>query len=265
MCVLEWWNDFRGALGLFWPICLKVLLPVCSLSGPSLFHSCVTLGPSHSLNPVSAPLVSLLSLLVLYLVFSGTGPVVRSQPTVRAQPAPELQVAMKGRELRVVVNTNDPDYEHIYSIEAYDEPLDELLLFSPSANQSDGKAVKGETDKKVKVEAKKLAGAAVKRAATFDGQRAVKVTPVKADKLKSVKSKKRVTGKAPADLCLLPMEEGSCGRYTLRWYFNSQVRACRPFIYSGCEGNDNRFLQLEDCEKACLGEVKGPNPLTTAR
>ncbi|XP_074525261.1 uncharacterized protein LOC141789628 isoform X3 [Halichoeres trimaculatus] len=211
MCVLEWWNDFRGALGLFWPICLKVLLPVCSLSGPSLFHSCVTLGPSHSLNPVSAPLVSLLSLLVLYLVFSGTGPVVRSQPTVRAQPAPELQVAMKGeeegRELRVVVNTNDPDYEHIYSIEAYDEPLDELLLFSPSANQSD----------------------------------------------------------APADLCLLPMEEGSCGRYTLRWYFNSQVRACRPFIYSGCEGNDNRFLQLEDCEKACLGEVKGPNPLTTAR
>lgn len=43
-----------------------------------------------------------------------------------------------GRELRVVVNTNDPDYEHIYSIEAYDEPLDELLYFTPSANQSDG-------------------------------------------------------------------------------------------------------------------------------
>uniref|UniRef100_A0A3Q2QEN1 BPTI/Kunitz inhibitor domain-containing protein n=1 Tax=Fundulus heteroclitus TaxID=8078 RepID=A0A3Q2QEN1_FUNHE len=58
------------------------------------------------------------------------------------------------------------------------------------------------------------------------------------------------------DLCLLPMEEGSCQRYTLRWYFNSQVRACRPFIYSGCKGNDNRFLHLEECEEACLGETK---------
>uniref|UniRef100_A0A3B5MQU2 Collagen, type VII, alpha 1 n=1 Tax=Xiphophorus couchianus TaxID=32473 RepID=A0A3B5MQU2_9TELE len=80
-----------------------------------------------------------------------------------------------GRELRVVVNTNDPEYEHIYSIEAL-------------------------------------------------------------------------------DLCLLPMDEGSCQKYTLRWYFNNQVRACRPFIYSGCKGNDNRFLHLEECEQACLRE-----------
>lgn len=67
---------------------------------------------------------------------------------------------------------------------------------------------------------------------------------------------------APAALCLLPMEEGSCGRYTLRWYFNIHVRACRPFIYSGCEGNDNRFLYLEECEEVCLGEAKGINTHT---
>lgn len=45
---------------------------------------------------------------------------------------------LSGRELRVVVNTNDPDYEHIYSIEALDDPSDELLYFPPAANQSDG-------------------------------------------------------------------------------------------------------------------------------
>lgn len=45
---------------------------------------------------------------------------------------------LSGRELRVVVNTNDPDYEHVYSIEAYDDPLDELLYLPPPANQSDG-------------------------------------------------------------------------------------------------------------------------------
>lgn len=38
----------------------------------------------------------------------------------------------------MVVNTNDPDYEHVYSIEAYDDPLDELLYLPPPANQSDG-------------------------------------------------------------------------------------------------------------------------------
>ncbi|XP_076003434.1 kappaPI-actitoxin-Avd3c isoform X2 [Genypterus blacodes] len=95
------------------------------------------------------------------------------------------------------MNTNDPDYEHIYSIEAYDEPQDELLYFAPPANRS----------------------------------------------------------QAPADACLLPMEEGSCGRYTLRWYFNG--RACRPFVYGGCEGNANRFLYQEDCEAVCLGESQG--------
>lgn len=60
-----------------------------------------------------------------------------------------------------------------------------------------------------------------------------------------------------ADVCLLPLEEGSCGRYTMRWYFNSQAEACRPFIYSGCEGNDNRFLHLEECEEVCLPEAGG--------
>ncbi|XP_059186339.1 collagen alpha-1(VII) chain [Centropristis striata] len=174
---------------------------------PLLFSpSCLTLTWSEScLCSLGVPVHSSL----FYLALSGSGPVNRSQPPVRARPAPEQQLVLKGeagRELRVVVNTNDPDYEHIYSIEAYDDPLDELLYFTPS-NQSD----------------------------------------------------------APADLCLLPMEEGSCRRYTMRWYFNSQVQACRPFIYSGCEGNDNRFLHLEECEELCLGEPEGSHPEKTAR
>lgn len=162
------------------------------------------------------------------------------------------------------MNTNDPDYEHIYSIEAYDDPLDELIYFPPPANQSDGEFVKDETKKTVKAEPNKSPTADVKKTAT--AQKAAKVkAPLKAVKPKSVRSKRRVKGEAPADLCLLPMEEGSCGRYTLRWYFNSQVQACRPFIYSGCEGNDNRFLHLEECEELCLGEAEGPRPLKTPR
>ncbi|KAM9813472.1 uncharacterized protein col7a1 [Neosynchiropus ocellatus] len=142
----------------------------------------------------------------------GSGP-----PIGRAQLVPKPQLDLReeaGRELRVVMNTNDPDYEHIYSIESYDEPLEELMYFTPSANQSDGETV-GDVPKK------------------RDG--------IKPDR-------------SAQEVCLLPMEEGSCGRYTLQWYFNSQARACRPFIYSGCEGNDNRFPQLEACEEVCLGQ-----------
>ncbi|KAM9409965.1 uncharacterized protein KZ484_002059 [Pholidichthys leucotaenia] len=166
----------------------------------------------------------------------------------------------------MVVNTNDPDYEHIYSIEALDDPQEELSYLSvPSENQSYGELDKMKSERTVRTEPNKAARAGIQKTAASDGQKAAKVTPLKAVESRSVRSKRRVKGEAPADPCLLPMEEGNCGRYTMRWYFNSQAQACRPFIYSGCEGNENRFLHLEECEEACLGEPKGPPPLRTAR
>lgn len=46
---------------------------------------------------------------------------------------------VSGRELRVVVNTNDPEYEHIYSIEALDDPREDFIYFSTeSANLTEG-------------------------------------------------------------------------------------------------------------------------------
>ncbi|XP_071349722.1 uncharacterized protein [Trachinotus anak] len=274
--MLERWNDFFcGALGLLLShvskalttrmFCPSLFSSYC-LSGPPFCPSCVTL-TWFLLLPFLFPWCPCL-LLLSCLALSGSGPDTRSRPTVRARPAPEQQLVLKGeegREVRVVVNTNDPDYEHIYSIEAYDDPLDELLYFTPSANHSGGEAVKEESEKTVKVEPNKSASADVQKTPRAGGQKAVKVAPLKAVKSRTVRSKRGVKGEAPADLCQLPMEEGSCGRYTLRWYYNSQARACRPFIYSGCEGNDNRFLHLEECEEVCLGETEGSHPLKTAR
>lgn len=38
----------------------------------------------------------------------------------------------------MVVNTNDPDYEHIYSIESYNDNVDELLYMAPAGSNSNG-------------------------------------------------------------------------------------------------------------------------------
>uniref|UniRef100_A0A9J7ZDD9 Collagen, type VII, alpha 1 n=1 Tax=Cyprinus carpio carpio TaxID=630221 RepID=A0A9J7ZDD9_CYPCA len=127
-----------------------------------------------------------------------------------------IQGDEEGHKLRVVMNTNDPDYEHIYSIETYDDdaPVMEIADYDTTVNKSQGQTV------------------------SFDS-------------LKAERTKFEVKGE---DSCILPMEEGNCSHYTLRWYFNSEVGVCRPFIYSGCGGNANRFLQKEECEKLCLQE-----------
>ncbi|KAA0713057.1 Collagen alpha-1(VII) chain [Triplophysa tibetana] len=121
-----------------------------------------------------------------------------------------------GQQLRVVMNTNDPDYEHIYSIETYDDdaPIVDTVDYDTTFNKSQGETVS-------------------------------------ADSLKTERTKRQVKSE---DLCLLPMDEGNCSRYTLRWYFNSEVGACRPFIYSGCGGNANRYLQKEECGQHCLSQ-----------
>uniref|UniRef100_A0A663M5I1 BPTI/Kunitz inhibitor domain-containing protein n=1 Tax=Athene cunicularia TaxID=194338 RepID=A0A663M5I1_ATHCN len=51
-----------------------------------------------------------------------------------------------------------------------------------------------------------------------------------------------------AEPCSLPLDEGDCQHYTLRWYYNQRVTECRPFVYSGCQGNLNRFDSKEECE-----------------
>lgn len=87
-----------GLWGCCWLTCLTVLLHV---TFPALLFSllCNTyLVPPRSLTPVSAPSVSLFAPPPSYLALSGSGPVNRSQPPVRARPAPEQQLVLKGQE-----------------------------------------------------------------------------------------------------------------------------------------------------------------------
>ena len=52
-------------------------------------------------------------------------------------------------------------------------------------------------------------------------------------------------------ICELPPEEGSCFGYWVQFFYNSTSEACEEFIYTGCDGNKNRFSSVNDCEKKC--------------
>lgn len=51
--------------------------------------------------------------------------------------------------------------------------------------------------------------------------------------------------------CLLPKVPGPCLNSFHNFYYNSTLRACEEFVYSGCEGNANNFETLDECKKTC--------------
>uniref|UniRef100_A0A3B5AD84 BPTI/Kunitz inhibitor domain-containing protein n=1 Tax=Stegastes partitus TaxID=144197 RepID=A0A3B5AD84_9TELE len=59
------------------------------------------------------------------------------------------------------------------------------------------------------------------------------------------------------DRCLEPMSEGSCSDYVLLWYFHAQSGECRPFVFGGCGGNQNRFSSRQECLSRCGMESRG--------
>jgi len=57
--------------------------------------------------------------------------------------------------------------------------------------------------------------------------------------------------------CLLPKKPGPCKAYFPRFYYDTKKKSCQKFIYGGCQGNDNNFKSLEECERKCNTEPEG--------
>ncbi|MBN3307110.1 LRP11 protein, partial [Amia calva] len=55
-----------------------------------------------------------------------------------------------------------------------------------------------------------------------------------------------------ADNCLAPPAVGPCKGLFPRWYFDEAAGICKHFIYGGCKGNGNNFLQETDCINECI-------------
>ena len=56
------------------------------------------------------------------------------------------------------------------------------------------------------------------------------------------------------DLCSLPPLTGPCKARFRRYFYNSSSGECEQFIYGGCQGNDNNFNTVKDCEAKCKGQ-----------
>ena len=51
--------------------------------------------------------------------------------------------------------------------------------------------------------------------------------------------------------CQLPRIVGPCTDYQVRYYYDEPDSMCKPFSYSGCEGNVNNFQSLATCQDQC--------------
>ncbi|XP_021558853.1 tissue factor pathway inhibitor [Neomonachus schauinslandi] len=52
--------------------------------------------------------------------------------------------------------------------------------------------------------------------------------------------------------CALKADNGPCRAMITQFFFNIHTQQCEEFMYGGCEGNQNRFGSLEECEEKCM-------------
>ncbi|CAD7086340.1 unnamed protein product [Hermetia illucens] len=54
-------------------------------------------------------------------------------------------------------------------------------------------------------------------------------------------------------VCSQPVSTGPCRASQPQFFFDPEIGDCNQFLYGGCGGNDNRFDNLKECRKLCVG------------
>ncbi|KAJ7345553.1 hypothetical protein JRQ81_001503 [Phrynocephalus forsythii] len=58
--------------------------------------------------------------------------------------------------------------------------------------------------------------------------------------------------KLGTSFCGKKADSGPCKALHARYYFDIQTRRCEIFNFGGCQGNENNFLTLEECQEKCV-------------
>uniref|UniRef100_A0A665W5F7 Papilin a, proteoglycan-like sulfated glycoprotein n=1 Tax=Echeneis naucrates TaxID=173247 RepID=A0A665W5F7_ECHNA len=64
-------------------------------------------------------------------------------------------------------------------------------------------------------------------------------------------------------ICSLPRAAGSCSSWVSRYHYDVITSRCAQFWYGSCHGNNNNFMALEECQRACPSaglRQQGPRP-----
>lgn len=64
--------------------------------------------------------------------------------------------------------------------------------------------------------------------------------------------------------CFQPPDSGSCGKDTVRVYYDHETRTCKLFSFTGCGGNANRFLSVKNCYQICHPYRYEVNPVVAS-
>lgn len=72
-----------------------------------------------------------------------------------------------------------------------------------------------------------------------------------AEKHVLIQTKSQEIPKSAIVICSMPKIKGSCQNTSERYYYDKISERCLPFTYSGCEGNENNFVSLEECNRIC--------------
>ena len=76
-------------------------------------------------------------------------------------------------------------------------------------------------------------------------------TKEECDKKCSLSSVKLAEDAENADPCELEKAIGTCRASFTKFYYDKKSKSCKEFIYSGCNGNSNRFDSQQECEVKC--------------